>query len=158
MNTKVLVLGLVAAAAAMAQSSNGYLYFAPGGVSSYGHTAMTLQAGAGADLLIAKGIGANVEVGAVWPRQCFSDCVVGVFSPGGAYYFRRGKEHKLDPFVNGGYTLMFRQGHENLFYFGGGANYWMTGRVGLRMEFRDQVSTAYSTAHFWGFRLGLAFR
>ena len=158
MKTKIGVLLLITAAIAGAQKSNGYVFISPGAVTSQGHTAMTLYTGGGFDALIAKGIGVNLELGAMWPRECFSDCVMGVFSPGGAYYFRRKSEARLDPFVNGGYSLMFRSGHENLFYFGGGANYWVSNKVGLRMEFRDHVSTNYSTAHFWGFRLGLAFR
>jgi hypothetical protein len=158
MKTKIAVLAALMATTAAAQSSNGYVFFAPGGLTEGHHTAMTLHAGGGVDAIIAKGIGLNLEFGGIWPRECFSDCVLGVFSPGGTVYFRRGKENRLDPFVNAGYTLMFRSGHENLFYFGGGTNYWMTRKVGLRMEFRDHVSTNYSTAHFWSIRMGLAFR
>ncbi len=158
MQTKLAVLILITAAAAPAQSSNGYVFIAPGGVSSMGHTTMTIHAGGGLDAIIGKGIGVNLELGGMWPRECFEDCILGVFSPGGAYYFRRTTENKLDPFVNGGYSLFFRNGHESLFYLGGGANYWMLKKIGLRMEFRDHVSTHYRTTHFWSFRLGLAFR
>ena len=120
---KVTIVLAVMSAAAAAQSSNGYLFVAPGGVTSGGYTSMTIQAGAGADIHLVKGLGLNLELGAVGPRDDFS-AVVGMFSPGATWYFRRGKELKLEPFVNGGYTLMFREGHANLFYFGGGANYW----------------------------------
>ena len=119
---------------------------------------MTLHAGGGGDGVLGKGIGVNVELGGIWPRECFGPCIMGVFSPGGTYHFRRGAELKLDPFVAGGYSLMVRDGHENLFYFGGGANYWFSRKVGLRMEMRDHVSTQYTTIQFWSFRLGVAFR
>jgi hypothetical protein len=159
MKTKIAVLIALMAATAAAQSSSGYVFFAPGGLKEAGHTNVTtLHGGGGLDAVIAKGIGVNVELGGLWPRQCFGDCVVGVFSTGGAIHFRRGAELKLDPFVNAGYTLMFRNGRENLFYFGGGANYWTASRVGLRLEFRDNISTHYSTAHFWSVRMGLACR
>jgi hypothetical protein len=155
---KLLFLMLLVIAAAAAQSSSGYLFMAPGGVSGSGHTTMTLHAGGGMDAIFGKGIGMNLELGGIWPRECFADCVLGAFSAGGAYYFRRGKDQRLDPFVNGGYSLLFRQGRENLFYVGGGANYWISRRVGIRVEFRDHVATHYSATQFWGFRVGLALR
>ena len=159
MKVKLIALILLAAAAAMAQQSNGYVFFGPGAASGHGGSTLTLHMGGGVDAMIAKGIGVNAEIGAMWPpKACFADCVVGIFSPGGTYYFTRGRESKVEPFVNGGYSLMFRSGHGNLFYFGGGLNYWMSKKVGLRMEFRDHVPTYDSSAHFWGFRLGLSFR
>ena len=158
MTAKVVMLVILTVAGGAAQTSNGYVFFAPGGTTNSGHTTMTLHVGGGVDAIIAKGIGVNAEIGALWPRSCFSDCVLGVFSPGGTYYFRRGRENRLEPFVNGGYTLVFRGGHENLFYFGGGANYWMSDKLGVRLEFRDHVSTRFDTAHFWSFRVGLAVR
>ncbi len=158
MKTKISVLMMLVAATAAAQSSNGYVFFAPGGLTAERQTVMTLHAGGGLDAIVAKGVGLNLELGGLWPRKCFSDCVMGVFSPGGVFYFRGGTGRKLDPFVNGGYSLMFRGDRENLFYFGGGANYWISENVGLRMEFRDHVLNHDTTAHFWSFRLGLAFR
>jgi hypothetical protein len=143
--------------AAAAQTSNAYLFVAPGGVTSYGHTGMTIQVGGGADALIAKGLGINLELGALCPRQDFS-AAVGVFSPGGTYYFRHAKEQKIEPFVNGGYTLMFRYGYQNLFYVGGGVNYWFSRKTGMRFEVRDHVATGYEATHYWGFRIGLALR
>ena len=41
---------------------------------------MTIQAGAGADIHLVKGLGLNLELGAVGPRDDFS-AVVGMFSP-----------------------------------------------------------------------------
>jgi hypothetical protein len=158
MKSKLAILMLAAVAVAAAQGSNGYLFFAPGGITSYGHTEMTMQAGGGVDVMLLKGIGANAEIGALWPRQCFADCVIGVLSPGGSYHFLHRKEGKIDPFVGAGYSFVFRAGHLNLFNFGGGANYWFAKRFGLRMEFRDQVYTRYATTHFWGFRAGVAIR
>jgi hypothetical protein len=154
---RLAALLIVMSAVAVAQSSNGYVFVAPGGVTCCGHTESTIHLGGGGDIILAKGLGVNLEIGALAPRHDFYSAV-GVFSPGGACYFRRGKDLKLEPFVNGGYSLMFRSGHQNLFYFGGGVNYWLARRVGLRFELRDHVSRSYETAHFWGFRLGLALR
>ena len=153
----VVLLG-VFAGALKAQHSNGYVFFAPGGVTCCGQTFMTLQFGAGGEVILAKGIGLGAEVCAVGMRQYFSDSVLGVFSPNGYYHFVHGKDLKFDPFVTGGYTLMFRSGHANLFNFGGGLNYWFSNRLGVRLEVRDQVHVDGSSVHYWGGRIGLAFR
>ena len=140
-----------------AQPSNGYLFFAPGGVSCCGHTAMTLHAGVGGEWVIGKGVGAGAEVGAVGIRESYGDSVVGVLSPNGYYHFVHGRDVKVDPFVTGGYTLMFRYGTANLFNFGAGLNYWVKHSLGFRMEFRDHVTTPGTAVHYWGVRLGLVF-
>ena len=155
---KVTIVLAVMSAAAAAQSSNGYLFVAPGGVTSGGYTSMTIQAGAGADIHLVKGLGLNLELGAVGPRDDFS-AVVGMFSPGATWYFRRGKELKLEPFVNGGYTLMFREGHANLFYFGGGANYWpcatpVCGSSSATRSTRSAARPPISGASAWDWRCG----
>jgi hypothetical protein len=164
--TFVLLLAL--ARPLQAQHSNGYVFFAPGGITCCGHTAMTLQFGAGGEAVLGKGIGLGAEVGAVGTRRYFADSVVGVFSPNGYYHFVHGKHITIDPFVTGGYTLIFRSGHANLFNVGGGMNYWFRSRLGGRLEFRDQVHTECvelscsprdgASVHYWGVRFGLAFR
>ncbi|HTQ56004.1 MAG TPA: outer membrane beta-barrel protein [Bryobacteraceae bacterium] len=158
MRLRIASLALVFCAAAAAQSSSGYVYVAPGGATSSGNTSMTLQMGVGGDFILGKGIGVGAEVGAVGPRSDFSGGVLGLFSPNASYHFVHSKENKFDPYVTGGYTMFFRAGHENLFNFGAGANYWFARRVGLKMEFRDQVYTQFTPVHFWGVHLGLAFR
>ncbi len=65
---------------------------------------------------------------------------------------------KTEPFVNGGYSLFFREGHGNFAYLGGGVNYWMARRVGLRFELRDHIYARTGDLHYWGVRVGLAFR
>jgi len=140
-----------------AQPSNGYLFFAPGGVTCCGHTAMTLHFGAGGEKVLAKGIGVGAEIGALGPRQYFSDSVIGVFSPNGYYHFGRGRDIRIDPFVTGGYTLYFRSGHASLGNVGGGLNYWFHSRLGARFEFRDHIQSS-GPVHTWGFRFALAFR
>jgi hypothetical protein len=143
-----------------AQSSNGYVFFAPGGVTCCGQTSMTLQTGLGGEAVLFKGIGAGVEISGLAPRECLTDCAVGILSPNGYYHFIHGKGVALDPFVTGGYTLMFRAGHANLFNFGGGVNYWFHKHLGVRLEARDHVRhpANFPAAHYWGFRVGLGIR
>jgi hypothetical protein len=85
---------------------------------------------------------------------------IGVLSLNGAYHFLPKKDGKLAPFVTGGYSLGFRSGTINMYNFGAGAHYWFTKRVGLRLEFRDQIwpGGGGPMFHHWGFRLGVAFR
>lgn len=146
------------AIAASAQWTNGYVFVAPGGVTGSAKTQATLQVGAGVEVALPKGFGAGAEVGALSQIRSWGDSTVGVFAPTGYYHFLRRKDRRLDPFVDGGYTLFFRDGHANLFHFGGGANLWAARHLGARIELRDQVDTTYGTLHYWGFRLGLAFR
>ena len=141
-----------------AQRSNGYGFFAPGGVTCCGFTAMTLHFGFGGEVMIGKGVGAGAEIGALGTRDHFSNSVVGAFSPNGYYHFVRSPDARVDPFATGGYTLIFRAGHVNLFNFGGGLNYWFHERLALRAEARDHVYTNGGTLHYWGVRFGLGFR
>lgn len=157
MKLKFALFLLVFRAAAMAQSSAGYVFFAPGAVTSEGNSSATYQIGGGGDIILGKGIGVGAEIGALVPKNELS-AVVGVFSPGVSYHFIHDKRRKFDPYVAGGYTLIFRSGSENLFHFGVGTNYWFARHVGLRAEFRDQVYTHYENIHFWGVRIGVAFR
>jgi hypothetical protein len=152
---QTLILMTVLSLEINAQPSNVYVFFAPGGLTGYGRTDMTLHAGLGGEAIVGKGVGVGAELGAVGPRQYLADAV-GLFSPNGYYHFVHGKNVKVDPFVTGGYTLLFRAGHVNLFNFGAGVNYWFHRRIGTRFEFRDHVYHNYATLHYWGFRFGLA--
>lgn len=141
-----------------AQPSNGYVFFAPGGVTCCGNTSMMLQFGIGGEAVIGKGVGLGAEIGVLGTRAHFGDSAMGVFSPNGYYHFKHGQDLKADPFVTGGYTLLFRSGHANLANFGGGLTYWFHRRLGARLEIRDQFNTSGTIGQFWGVRLGLAFR
>jgi hypothetical protein len=155
---RTAALAYLLAGTLAAQSSNGYVFFAPGGVTCCSNTTMMLHFGVGGEAVLGKGVGLGAELGAMGSREYFGDSVVGVFSPNGYYHFKHGKEIKTDPFVTAGYTLLFRSGTANLANFGGGLTYWFHRRLGARLEVRDQLNTTGTIAHFWGVRLGLAFR
>lgn len=108
--------------------------------------------GAGGEGLIKKfGIGA--ELG--YLSTDFRDGV-GVLSVNGSYHFQ--PQRKWDPFVTAGYSLFFPDATAKVFNFGGGTNYWVGERLGLRVEFRDHIDWEYKTEHFLQLRLGLSFR
>jgi hypothetical protein len=158
MKTKLALLLLAGCAAATAQRSNGYVFAAPGAAGNSWSGVGTLQFGGGGEVAIGKGFAAGADIGVLAPTQCWS-CSVGLFSPGVGYHFVRNPRSRIDPFVTGGYSLMFRSGHANLGHFGGGLNYWFRKGVGLRVEFRDHVYADYGQAtHFRGVRLGVTFR
>jgi hypothetical protein len=54
--------------------------------------------------------------------------------------------------------MFFRNGVANGGHFGGGVNYWLKERVGLRFEVRDHVVAEAAGTHFLDFRFGLTFR
>lgn len=136
----------------------GYVFAAPGGIVSTDGSIGTMHFGVGGEGLIKGGFGVGGEIGGLTPVRSFRSGI-GVFSAGANYHFRdASKSGKVVPFVNGGYTLFFRDGVANGVHFGGGANYWFKERVGLRFEVRDHFAVEYPEAHYVGFRFGLTFR
>ena len=133
----------------------GFLFVAPGQTRCCGHGETTIHFGGGGDVITGSGIGANVELGYLAATQGLGDGL-GAFSADGTYHFGR---QRVVPFVMAGYSLFFRDFHENLFNYGGGMTYWSARRVGLRVEIRDHTTTAgRERVHFWGARFGVVFR
>ena len=158
----VLILRPVATQAQDPDGSKaqGSLFFAPGASTGGGSTTSTVHFGGNGEALVYKGLGVGAEIGYLAPWSSMSDGI-GVFSANGSYnFFPRRGEKKLVPFVTGGYTLFFRSGSANGFNFGGGVNWWLKPKAGLRLEFRDQVWPGHccNSAHFLEFRVGLAIR
>jgi hypothetical protein len=155
-----ILLLLLSAETCLAQHSNGYVFFAPGGISCCGHTDASLHLGVGGEAVLGWGLGLGAEIGGLGTRRYFTDSVFGVFSPNGYFHLLQRRSSRVDPFVTGGYTLFFRSGHANLFNVGGGLNVWLAGRLGARLEFRDHIwdDTSGPAVHYWGVRFGLAFR
>ncbi len=137
------------------QAGQGYVFFAPGAVVAGGNSVGTAHFGGGAEALVYQGLGIGAELGYHTPWEDFSSGI-GILSINGSYNFNR--TEKLSPFVTGGYSLAFRNGHANLVNFGGGVNYWFREKLGLRLEFRDHLKTGTPTVHYISARIGLAIR
>ena len=155
-----LILALVPCLG-QAQSSDyskghGYGYFAPG-VSSGG--AGTMHFGGGGERYFGRHVGVGVEAGYLSPLGSFSEGI-GTFSPDVvARFLPKSSENKVEPFVNGGYSLFFREGAVHGANVGGGVNWWFKDRLGLRFEVRDNFAAIEGdTVHLVGFRIGLTFR
>ena len=125
----------------------GYVFVAPGAWVGDGSAAV-LGFGVGGERLLKAGFGISADVG-YYTRGGF-ETGLGLFSPGVLYQFQR--TTKVVPFVNGGYSLACCS-VLNMVYFGAGVNYWPKNHLGLRFEFRDQLSPSLLQ-----FRIGLLFR
>jgi hypothetical protein len=138
-----------------------YLFVAPGGNNfTFGSTTGTLHFGVGGEGFLYKGLGIGAEVGYVAPIKSFKSGD-GLLSVDGSYHFiSSGKTKKVVPFITGGYSLLFRSGAANGVNFGGGVNWWMRDRLGLRLEARDHIFpvSGGTTPQAWEFRIGFSFR
>lgn len=156
----VSVLTGVAPRLASAQTIGlGYAFGAPGFASCCGESTAILHAGGGGEALIGNWLGVGADVGYIAPFQSFSEGL-GLLSVNGSYHFpRTGVNYRTQPFVTSGYSLAFRKGHVNLWNVGGGADFWITRTVGMRIEVRDHIYSEYgATSHLWGPRLGVVIR
>lgn len=131
----------------------GYAFFAPGKVES---TAV-LHFGAGGERFIYRGLAAGGDIGYLFPAESFR-YGVGLLSVNGSYHLNRNSHWIVSPFVTSGYSLAFRGAAANMVNVGGGLNYWLGERTGLRLEFRDHIQPGYRATHLLEFRIGLAFR
>jgi Outer membrane protein beta-barrel domain len=150
---------LTAGPSVVAQSGGyGYVFAAPGQLRCCGASQGTWHLGGGGEMVTPSGVGVGAEMGFLGPRDTFSDGI-GTLSIDGSYHFRVQGSRRVSPFAAGGYSLFFRDGHFNLFNYGGGIQYELSPRTGLLVEFRDHVHSEQSvTAHYWGVRFGVTFR
>ncbi len=170
--SSLLVLLFVAVTAAEAQTATqvarqinqpggyGYAFVAPGARST---DDATLHLGGGGEYVFKGGAGVGAELGYLGPMERL-DTGFGVFSLNGGYHFRKAsRSGKTVPFLTAGYTGIFRgRGGDSGFNFGGGVNHWFKDRVGVRLEFRDNVFgytfSGNDYVHYLNVRVGLTFR
>jgi hypothetical protein len=150
----VLVL-VVCSGLAAAQRSHFHWLADAGGLTSGGNTSFRAGLGGGGEIAIGKGFSAGPELGFIAPRTGrFRDTVMGLGALNGYYHFRPDSRVKFDPYASMGYSVLFRDGHVNLFNYGGGLTYWVREDLGFRTEFRDRTG---SGIHLWSFRVGVSF-
>jgi hypothetical protein len=155
-STARLACLLAGASAIMLAQSHGYLSFGPGGATSDGHTSGAMYMGGGGELISRIGLGGGAEVGYTTPWRSFRSGI-GIASANGSFHFNR--SGSVVPFVTGGYTLFFRSGHANGFNAGAGVNWWLSHRIGLKVEVRDHVGLGrFNDVQLWAVRAGITFR
>jgi hypothetical protein len=155
------VLALAAAssaATAQAQGGYGYVFAAPGAVHAWGDSDGTLQVGGGGGFVTPSGVGLDFEIGFLGPWEHFSREGLGVLSIDGSYHFGA-RAAKWRPFIEGGYSLFFREEQTHLWNLGFGVHYWVRDTTAFRLEVRDHLDNRHrETAHVWGVRFGATFR
>ncbi len=150
--SKFLLIPILLTGIAAGQSANGYL---TAGVGSGASSTIGEFAGGG-EFVVAQTVGIGGELGVVTKHSSF-----GFFSlDGSVHLLRHAASGRFDPFVSGGYTRAFELfSGANGGNFGFGLNYWLTDRVGVRVELRDLVFSAGApSTNYWVFRGGIAFR
>ena len=150
----LLTLPFVVSEASAQSSITKYLFVAPGVLCCDG-TTKAVQFGGGVELPVTEQVKIGLEIGYLTEPDTSDG--FGTWSANGSYHFRS-VQSKLRPFVGGGYTMAFvTNATANLFNVGGGVDYWIGSRVGLRLEARDQILSDGS-GHFVGGRFAIVFR
>jgi len=157
---------LCATVAASAQPSGNYGYVF-GGPVAVPRSAFTrwdgtfVHVGGGGEGRLTNKFGLGGELGVLKPVTNRDAVTTGLASVTPAYHFIPGDSNrKIDPFVDGGLSLLFGRGSGAAIHYGGGLNYWFRRRIGLRLEFRHHFWSpeAGETINLVGFRVGIVFR
>jgi hypothetical protein len=151
---------------ASAQQPGSYAY-AFGGPVVVPRSAFTrwngnfVHVGGGAEGRLMDRFALGGELAVLKPLTNRDAITTGLVSVTPAYHFiSRESRRKIDPFADGGLSLLFGSGGALAFHYGGGLNYWVWRRVGLRFEFRHHLWSpeAGEAIHLVGIRVGIAFR
>jgi len=159
------VVLLLAALPACAQQPGGSIYAFAGPVV-VPQSAFTrwngdfTHVGGGGEGRITDRFALGGEIGVLAPVTNQYAMTTGLASVTPAFHFvHRDSRRKFDPFVGGGVSLLFASGGSGgiAVHYGGGMNYWLRRRFGLRFEFRDHVWSpeAGETVHLLDFRFGV---
>lgn len=143
------------------KTGHAYVFFAPGVVTSFSCrscTESTLHLGGGGEGTFFKGLGMGAEIGYLGPTHYMGEGLA-LASLNGLYIFRSQRNPRLEPFITGGVSLALGNGGlAGAANFGGGVQYWLRKRMGLRLEFRDHVPTQSFSYHLFEVRIGIALR
>jgi hypothetical protein len=149
-----------------AQIPKGYFY-AVGGSVVVPQSAYTrwngdfVQVGGGGEGRVTERFALGADVMVLLPVNNQYALTTGVLSFTPAYHFARSDaKSKLDPFVGGGLSgIIGRGGGAVALHYGGGANYWLNRRLGLRFEFRHHIWSPEGgeTINVVGLRAGITF-
>ncbi|MFB3826277.1 MAG: hypothetical protein ACE15B_05885 [Bryobacteraceae bacterium] len=153
------LVALLLPALGLAQNWNAALYFGPGAlISKYGN-GPALYGGVAVERRVAGRFGIGLDVGGADTGKTNFNYSAAILSFGGSCHFLPAAARKLDPFAAIGVSGVTLEGAPALVYFGGGLNYWLKPRFGLRAEVRDHATSDNGTAlHYLAARFGIVFR
>ena len=118
-----------------------------------------LHLGGGGDLLITDRVAIGGDIGFIGPID-YPEGGLGLAAINASYRFGQ-PTSRTRPFLTGGYSVLFREGRLSGLNFGAGLDRWLSGRLGVRVEFRDHIplfSEGGFDAHLVDVRVGLIFR
>jgi hypothetical protein len=156
---RLLMILILLPCAAGAQYSRGYLFLAPTVDTTHSGNSASYGVGGGAERMLERGIGVGIGLSAIIPGRGKAANTVGNLSFNAYYHFR--PKENLDPFVTGGYSLLFRDFTANGFNFGAGLNYWYSENHAFALELREVAANkdpAFPEHHFLEIRIGWTFR
>jgi hypothetical protein len=161
-----LLIMLLVSFPTAAQMSSGYVY-AFGGPVVVPKSAFTrwnggfVHAGGGGEGRLTDRFALGGEIGVLKPVTNQYAITTGLASVTPAFHFiSRDSKRKFDPFVDGGFSLLAGGGGGAVaIHYGGGMNYWVGRRFGLRFEFRHHIFSPETgeAVHLVGFRVGIVF-
>lgn len=164
MLTTLLFLGASVAASAQPSGNYGYVFGGPVVVPQSAFTRWDgsfVHVGGGGEGRLTDRFGMGGELGVLKPVTNRDAITTGLASVTPAYHLiPRNSNRKADPFVDAGLSVLFGRGSGVAVHYGGGLNYWVRRRIGLRLEFRHHLWSpeAGEAIHLVGFRIGLTFR
>jgi hypothetical protein len=160
-----MLVMLLASLPASAQMSSSYVYVFGGPVvvpqSAYTRwNGDFIHVGGGGEGRLTERFALGAEIGVLKPVTNQYAITAGLASVTPAFHFAsKDSKSRFDPFVDGGLTLLFASGGGIGIHYGGGVNYWLRRRFGLRFEFRDHIWSPESgeAVHLVDFRAGIVF-
>ena len=156
----------LASVTAAAQMSGSYVYVFGGPVvvpqSAYTRwNGDFIHVGGGGEGRITGRFALGGEIGVLKPiTNQYAVTAALVSATPAFHFFSKDSKRKIDPFVDGGLSLMAGKGSGAIaIHYGGGVNYWLRRRFGLRFEFRHHIWSPESgeSIHLVGFRVGIVF-
>jgi hypothetical protein len=91
--------------------------------------------GAGGGVVYESGFGFNAEGGYMVAFGNYTEGVLLADINANYHFLNSTSSKRLTPFLTGGYTWYCPDGHR--FNFGGGIDYWLKPKTGIRFEIRD---------------------
>jgi hypothetical protein len=160
-----MLMMLLVSFAANAQMSSGcgYVFGGPVVVPKSAYTRWNgnfVHVGAGGEGRLTDRFALGGEIGVLKPITNQYAITTGLASVTPAFHFiSEDSKRKFDPFVHGGLSLLLGRGGAIAVHYGGGVNYWLRRRFGLRFEFRHHIFSPESGehVHLVGFRVGIVF-
>ena len=147
----VVLLLLGASAPVRAQYAGGYAF-----TGASGPEGPLLQIGGGFERVFATRVGVSGELGVATKGDRYTKLTH--LTVNGLYHLRTTNE-RVDPFVVGGWGIIADwDAAIGTIAVGGGLNYWTSPRVGLRLEFKDNIGMVDNGFHMPGFRIGITLR